>query len=576
MQATPFTGEVSLHPEATVRDLYGTATVPCRPGFQDHDIVRVDGTSQVLIAGARTAQARMYRLLAEAGIDPFINAEEAAETAALIAEDRTWGDLTDRRDLPFVTIDNEDSRDLDQALFVAESDPSTGDGGFTVWYALADAAYFVRGGSAIGRRALRMGSTYYLPGLAAPMLPPGLSEGLVSLNPDVDRRALTFVIRLDDAGNVLHTDIERSRIRSRAKLSYDGVQQFFDAPIGHSFQNTEFVASLLALRAVGDLRIALARRRGVVDYNRSEALIGIDADEPTRFSVRERTRNDVERWNEQVSLLCNIEGARFLKRAGRFDDDVHSVYRVHLPPLRRRLQELVQLTNELADRSGLDDRWRWDGRADLADWLSGLPADAAYDRLSTALSVQVRYTNRASEFSHRAGPHHALGVDSYARFSSPMREIVGVFTHKEALEALDLIEASPKEQDQALRTEVIESANRAKKEQKRLEKEVQLIAIQQLLDGDLALALEQRPLRRGTIIGVRSTRIYVQLDEFSLHLKIDVRDLNQIFHTEYTLSGVALQCKTSAPEFGIGDGVALRTERFDTQRRVFVLKPERL
>jgi len=118
--------------------------------------------------------------------------------------------------LPFITIDNPDSRDLDQALLI---EPAA-DNGYRVRYALADAAYYVPPGSALFKEALRRGVTYYTPLLAAPMLPESLSSGLISLNPHEDRRALVFDMLLKDDGQVLNTSIVRALIRSAGKSNY--------------------------------------------------------------------------------------------------------------------------------------------------------------------------------------------------------------------------------------------------------------------------------------------------------------------------------------------------------------------
>jgi len=112
---------------------------------------------------------------------------------------------------PFITIDNPDSRDLDQALLIE----STPEQGYRVRYALADAAYYVPPGSALFDESLKRGVTYYTPLLAAPMLPPSLSEGLVSLNPDQLRRAVVFDISMNEDASVASVRVVRALIRTR-------------------------------------------------------------------------------------------------------------------------------------------------------------------------------------------------------------------------------------------------------------------------------------------------------------------------------------------------------------------------
>ncbi len=149
---------------------------------------------------------------------------DTAHSSESLAETRHWlanpgvddPVLVDWTRLPFVTIDNPDSRDLDQALLIERHENS----GYRVRYALADAAYYVRPGSALFNEALDRGTTYYTPILAVPMLPVELSEGLVSLNPMVDRRALVFDMIVNERATVTRTSIVRARIHSQAKLDY--------------------------------------------------------------------------------------------------------------------------------------------------------------------------------------------------------------------------------------------------------------------------------------------------------------------------------------------------------------------
>lgn len=515
------------------------------------------------------AHAQILALLERYKVEDFEEPAVDREVAEWIANPGFDDGLVDREALPFVTIDNDDSRDLDQALYLERD----GDG-YQVWYAIADAAYYVRPGSALHARAMRRHATYYLPQHAVRMLPAGLSEGIVSLNADAPRRAVMFITRLDAAGQVIGSRIERSRIRSRAKLSYNGVQQAFDTHEAAAFEGVAYGPSLQLLREVGELRIAEARARDVVDYERREASVGIDPSDPDRFVVNLRERNQVERWNEQISLLCNIEGARVLDRLGRLDPELQAVFRVHLPPMQKRLASLREQLAAIVQAHGLEGAWMWgaNGRESLADYLERLPREDATEGIRHAIDRQVRQTNRASEFSPSPGPHHALGVDAYARFSAPMREMVGVFSHKELLEGLALEPPQDRAADELLRVAVIAGANEARSLQKRLDKELALIVIDALLRRDLEQAPDARPTRSGTIMGIERNRIYVALEDFALDLKVYMDDLCARFNCTFELAGATLRPSVSdAPTYRVGDAVTVRTDGWDEERRRFVL-----
>lgn len=482
------------------------------------------------------------------------------EVAEILQSPGFDDDVLDQTHLAYVTIDNTDSRDLDQAIFVEKPDQE-----WIVYYALADASYYVKPGTALFEDAIKRGTSYYFPTFAIPMLPEALSEGLVSLNADVVRRALVFKMTVTNQGQCLATEIVRAKIRSRAKLSYSGVQRFFDdgAKTDHAW-----APSMRAFRAVGEVLVDASVRRGVIQYDRAEADISVQGD---RFVLQRRERNDVERWNEQISLLTNTEGARILNECGRSVDDLQSVYRVHLPPMAHRLKALKKLVDQVCDRHSLDDQYRWDGEVSLAAYLSGLPAEPAH--IAQALQRQVQYSNRASEYSDRVGPHFALAVDQYARFSSPMREIVGIFTHKEALEGLDF-EDPTESDDDSIRARVIDAGNDAKRVQKKIDNEVKLLAIGDLLDRDLTS--DDPPARTGTVIGVRPTRVYVLLDDLPLDMKVYVKDLELQFETTFAFEDSLIRSKSGELTIGLGDRLALQTVRYDSDRRHYIFSVERL
>jgi len=428
--------------------------------------------------------------------------------------------LQDLTQWPFVTIDNPDSRDLDQALHI-EKTPQ----GYRLRYALADAAYYIRPGTALFTEALKRGASYYTPLFAAPMLPTSLSEGLVSLNPDVQRRALVFDIQLDDHAAVQQTSIVRALIRSRAKLSYGGVQAWLDTHCQYALSDSEravmncddndtqspspsldeldkieadgdYQQSLALLQELGEKLISVSAQRGVVPFDRSETSIQMDTS-GNRFTASRRHRYMTEQYNEQISLLCNMQGAELLMALQGHSDAMQAVYRVHEAPLSKNSKSLRKTLVEIADTQNLDKRWRWEDDMTLSQYVRNLPDGPTDKRLKATIQRQIMRAQRASVFQPEPDIHHALKAAAYARFSSPMREIVGIFTHKELLEALNMESASDKIDDQLLRERVIEAANQARQKQRQLDKKIEFAVIQNILGNDLAA--EQQKVYSATI-----------------------------------------------------------------------------
>ncbi len=518
--------------------------------------------------------AALRDILAAEGIDPRFPAVVEAEAAAWVADPGLADPaLVDLEGVPFVTVDGPGTRDLDQALFLAEE----GDG-YLVRYAIADAAHYVRPGSALFDEALRRGVSVYLPGLSVPMLPRSLSEGAVSLNPDVVRRALVFDMRLDAEGRARGTTVQRARIRSRAKLTFGEVQALLDAPATSPLRDAEFAASLRLLPIVGTLRQLEAAARQVIRFHREELHVGLDGEV---FTIVARVRHAVEKHNEQLSLLCNAEGGRLLCDVvgDELSHAAQAIYRVHPAPPPERLDELRAQLAELAGLHGLDPgAWAWRDDVPLSEWIDALPAlvcDATQARIARAVERQAVMVNVRSVFSVEPGRHHGVGAEPYARFSAPMREIVGVFVHKEAVELLGMAPRRPPEEDAALRDRVLDAANAGRDRQRRVTDLTNRRVIDQLFAADAARAPAERPARTGTIMGITGAKIHVTLDDPPIDVKLYVADAGRVYGAwlKPTPGGAALLDERGAPVIVVGDPIDLRVVRRDERRDRWVLEP---
>jgi len=492
--------------------------------------------------------------------------------------------LIDWTTKPFVTIDNVDSRDLDQALLIETvSAENAGDtnAAYRCRYALADASYYVKPGSALFKEALERGTSYYLPSRSVPMLPVLLSEDLVSLNADVERRALVFDMTLSANGDCISTEIVRARIKSFAKLSYEGVQRWLDNEVqsGDPIIPTETESSLTLLKQLGLLLIERSEDRDVIQFDRRETKISLTE---SGFELHERERYDTERYNEQISLLCNMQGATLLQAMNRMHEELQPIFRVHEAPLKRRKIALANNLDALNRAKDLDERFQRKPDQSLADFVANLPKDAASKRLVQAVERQILMINQASKFRAEPGRHHALGATSYARFSSPMREIVGIYTHKELLEALGLEPPLDATTDTAIRAEVIEAANTAKQRQKQLAKAIEFAVIDAHLKDDLEHdsdhAQGQDPshssdhVHMGTVMGFRSGKVYVAIDDLAVDLKVYVEDLNEQYDTKYVIGDVSAEpLNVQQPSFILGDAVSVKARAFNAERRRFKL-----
>ena len=295
----------------------------------------------------------------------------------------------------------------------------------------------------------------------------------------------------------------------------------------------------------------------------------------------EAVRDEVEAWNEQLSLMCNAEGGRLLRE---FDHPaVQPIYRVQGGPEPERLEALAKLTGFVAKRHALPDSpWVWNpATTPLANYLAGLPRGAPGSRdecLGAALTRQAVMVNLRSEYSTEPGPHVGVGAEPYARFSAPMREMVGVFLHKEAVELLTGQHPTV-EEDEKLRAEVVQVANKARATQRRVQDLANEVVMNRLFAPELGKAPAARTRFTGTVMGLTHNKVHVRLDVPPLDVKLYLFDLAPYFDgawLEPAEEGALLRKKgTTASLLLLGQAIQLFVARRDEKTRRWIFCPER-
>jgi exoribonuclease R len=329
-------------------------------------------------------------------------AEQVAARGPVIPDGAASQDRLDARDVPFVTIDPEGSRDLDQAFHAERRG-----GGFRVRYAIADVAAFVAPGGALEAESFARGVTVYLPDGRAPQLPNVVGEGVASLLPEQERAALLWTIDLDEGGVSLARRLERATVRSRRALTYVDAQRELDS--GDADE------PLALLREIGELRLRLEDERG-----------GVSLDLPTQevvaspsgaFDLRYQAPLPVERWNAQISILAGIEAAKIMVDAGV------GIVRTVPEPSATFLARLRRTAEALHVIWPADVRW--------SDVIRGLdrskPEDAAF-------LIQAAHALRGSGYAlvekDAVPPIHA-GIGSvYAHVTAPLRRLADRFDNE--------------------------------------------------------------------------------------------------------------------------------------------------
>jgi len=339
--------------------------------------------------------------------------EVSAEAAGFAPEPRRADKAKrfDLRELPFVTIDGEDAKDFDDAVYCEKRRG----GGWRLWVAIADVSHYVKPGAALDVEARRRGTSVYFPGRVVPMLPEELSNGLCSLKPEVDRLALVCEMEIARNGQLGRYWFSEAVIRSKARLTYTRVAATLageDAGIDAALlpHIHELHALFRALRAARDTR-------GAIDFETSETRIVFGPDRKIEEVVPVE-RNDAHKLIEECMLAANVATARFLQK-----HKLTGLYRVHEGPGGEKLKSLRQFLGEL----GLS--LRGGDKPQPGDYQQLIAAVQERADRHVIETVMLRSLSQARYQPDNVG-HFGLNYPAYAHFTSPIRRYPDLLVHR--------------------------------------------------------------------------------------------------------------------------------------------------
>lgn len=346
--------------------------------------------------------------------DILLNSEKIAEKTPVLRGDRK--DLTA---LPLVTIDGEDAKDFDDAVYC---EPRS-QGGWRLYVAIADVSHYVTPGSALDQQAIQRGNSTYFPGMVVPMLPEVLSNGLCSLKPNVPRYCVVCEMTISTDGEITHYEFYRGLMHSKARLTYTEVAEML---IGHESLRKMYEAVVPSLEALKDLYEALHRQRrarGAIDFDTIETKILFDQQGKIR-TIIPHVRNVAHKMIEESMLAANVCSAKFLER-----HHCPTLFRIHDRPPSDKLLALRTFLAEL----GLD----LPGRAtpSAADFSALMGRIAHRDDRHVIETVMLRSLSQAVYSIDNIG-HFGLAYESYCHFTSPIRRYPDLLVHRAILDTL--------------------------------------------------------------------------------------------------------------------------------------------
>jgi len=331
----------------------------------------------------------------------------------------------DLREVPFITIDGEDARDFDDAIYVEQVDVGRGKRyrpGWRLLVAISDVSHYVKPNDPIDRDALERGTSVYFPRRVIPMLPEALSNGICSLNPSVDRLVLVcdMVIPADGArqGTVTAYQFYPAVICSHARTTYTQVWSALQQPDGPEAQ--QMGAVLPIVQTAYELYQALAqqrRNRGGIEFDTVET--HIVTNELGRIErIEPLVRNDAHRLIEEFMLAANTSAADFVARNKR-----QGLYRVHEGPTPEKLQALREYLKTLGLSLGGGEEPSFKDYAKLIDHVRGR------DDFEIIQTMCLRSMQQAIYSPDNSG-HFGLAYERYMHFTAPIRRYPDLLTHR--------------------------------------------------------------------------------------------------------------------------------------------------
>jgi len=455
-----------------------------------------------------------------------------------------WKGRVDLTGLPLVTIDGETAKDFDDAVY-CERDGK----GFRLWVAIADVSHYVKHGAALDLEARARGNSVYFPRRVIPMLPEALSNGLCSLNPEVERLCLTCEMVIGARGDIKDYRFYPAVMRSRARLTYTTVAEILADPGSEEARRQgALVPHLQNLHTLFRVLVKARERRGAIDFESVETRMQFD-DQGKITAIYPVERNDAHRLIEECMLAANVSASDYLQR-----HEHAALYRVHEGPTAEKLKGLREFLREFGLHLGGGD----DPHAkDYAKLLSEIRGRPDYQLLQTVLLRSLRQ----AVYSPENVGHFGLAYEAYTHFTSPIRRYPDLLVHR-GIKAVLAGEIYDPGDWAVLGQHCSETERRADEATRDVEAWLKAYYMRDRIGERFS----------GTISGVAAFGVFVALDEVYVEGLVHVSELGSDYF-QYDAARHQLMGERTRQRFRMGDRIQVELVRSDleTTRLDFVL-----
>ena len=513
---------------------------------------------------------------------PHVFSEATERQTAQLPDTVLESDLkgrVDLRDVPLVTIDGEDARDFDDAVYCEPIKSGRKTTGYRLIVAIADVSHYVQDKTPLNEDAILRSTSVYFPRRVIPMLPEKLSNGLCSLNPHVDRLCMVADMVLDLDGHVTAYQFYPAVMHSQARLTYTQVWEYLSEGTGVLANEHKAVAPHIKnLYALFHLQLQSRGLRGAMEFETTETYIVSDENGKIK-EILPRTRNDAHRLIEECMLSANVCAAEFIEQSERT-----SLYRVHEGPTPEKLEILRKNLMMAGLRMGGGDKPTPQDYAEVMRQVVGRP-DA-----QTLQTLLLRSMQQAVYAPDNLG-HFGLAYAAYTHFTSPIRRYPDLLIHRTikaillgqrytpSLEGFTLLEDTRK------KTNAVDNAVKHVDKQ-RAKPDASQLTWQRL--GEHTSMCERRAdeasrdvtawlkceymkqfigeVMAGKISAVTQFGAFVTLDAVFVDGLVHISELGQDYF-EFDEASFSLKGRASGMSYRLGDAVSVRIAGVDSDTR---------
>ena len=449
-----------------------------------------EGEIVSVLGDSEDTSALIKALLINSGITEEFS-QEVTEEVGKISEN-IQAEIVNRkdlRDLDIITIDGEDAKDLDDAVYVEKNE-----NGYKLLVSIADVSFYVKEGTELNKEAVKRGNSIYLVDRVVPMLPRKLSNNLCSLNPNEDKLTFTVEMHFDDKGKLIKNDFYRSVIKSKYRMTYTNVNRIIDKEDEVINEYKPIVKMVNEMLELSKILRDVKKRRGSIDFELPETKVVLGEDKKIADIVL-RKRGEAERLIEDFMVVTNETVAEKL-----FWEEIPTIYRVHEDPDKAKMLTLNETLIKFGySLTNIDEMHPGKFQA-IIDKTINLPEGYLIHKLILRAMQRARYSNK------NLG-HFGLASKYYLHFTSPIRRYSDLIVHRMLAKSIEkFIKDKEKDKYMAAFDVISTSISKTERVADKLEEDSKKIKLVEYMKDKIGEVFVAR------ISGMNKNKIFMELE----------------------------------------------------------------